>query len=84
MSESAKQLSAFDRDTIHRLLNEASRYWVVQTFLSSGELPAGIKTWWAYPDGPISFDWGNAPGPKTKYTPLRGKRVRITLELENE
>ena len=75
--------SAFERETLHRLVNECARYWVISTFLESKQLPSGPIVLFAYADGPVSFDWGNEPGP---YRPdiqvLRGKRIKITMEIE--
>lgn len=76
--------SAFERDTIHRLATEAARYWLLTHYLANHELPPrGV--WFAYPGGcPAAIDWGNAPGPDDPETkPMRGKRVRVTFEIEN-
>lgn len=75
---------AFEKDTEYRLVVEAARYWVIQHYILTGKLPE--KTIYsAYPNGTASFDWGDPPGPDDGKTPapLRGKRVRITLEIED-
>ena len=78
------QRPAFASDTLHRLLVEASRYWVIESVLRSGDLPKD-ETRFAYANGPHGFGWGNAPGDESDgiKRPLRGKRVRITLEIED-
>lgn len=75
---------AFESDTLHRLTVEAARFWVIEHFLRTKQLPTR-ETRFAYASGPHGFDWGNAPGhddPDTK--PLRYKRVRITFEVEDD
>lgn len=83
-SEDTKTLLAFERETIHRLATEAARYWLLTHFLAQQRLP--VKgTWFAYPSGPgASIDWGNPPGPDDPdLQPLRGKRIRVTFEIED-
>jgi len=72
---------AFEKDTQYRLLVEASRYWVIEHYLRTGRLPEPA-VYFAYANGERGFDWGNPPGPDDQ-TQLRGKRVRITLEIED-
>lgn len=75
---------AFEKDTQYRLLVEAARYWVIEHYLRTGRLPEP-EVYFAYANGPHGFDWGNpaGPGDGTTPRPLRGKRVRITLEIED-
>ena len=75
--------TAFERDTSHRLITEAARHWCISHALATGDVPErGV--FFAYPDGPVGFMWGNAPGPDNPAVkPLRGKRYRITIELED-
>ena len=77
-------MNAFEKDTLYRLLVESTRLWVISHWLEHHELPKDV-TFYAYPNGPRGFDWGNAPGPDNDGTerPPRGKRVRITLEIED-
>ena len=84
MSELMSELNAFERDTMHRLATEAARYWLLTHYLANHELPErGVL--FAYPDGcPVSMDWGNSPGPDDPdLRPLRGKRVRVTFEIDD-
>lgn len=72
-------MKAFEKDTVHRLLTEAARVWVIAQFLDVKCIQASPATFYAYPSGPVSFDWGedgDAP------LPLVGKRIKITLEVE--
>lgn len=76
-------MGAFEKATLYRFLVECVRYWVIECFLRTGDLPTAAYTCWVYPDGPTGIDWGNAPGPDDpKYKPLRGKRIRVTFEIE--
>ena len=77
-------MNAFEKDTLYRLLVESTRFWVIANWLENHELPKQT-TFYTYPGGPLGFDWGNAPGPDDEAIerPLRGKRVRITLEIED-
>lgn len=68
---------AFTTDTMHRLMVEVARIWVIDSVLRTGSLPA-TETRYA-----VSFDWGNAPGPDDGHKPLRGKRVKMTFEVED-
>ena len=82
MSELERQ--AFITDTFHRVMVEAARIWVIESVLRTGQLPES-ETRFCYADGPHGFDWGNAPGPDDPATkPLRGKRVRVTFEIEEQ
>lgn len=77
-------MSAFLRDTLHRMCAGAARFWVIEHHQRTGKIPTESVTYFAYPNGPGGFDWGNAAGPDDPVTkPLRGKRVRITLSIEN-
>jgi len=78
-----EERSAFLTDTLHRIMCEAARIWVIEHHQRTGELPAS-EARFAYANGPHGFDWGNAPGPDVPpgSRPLRGKRVRITFEIE--
>ena len=75
---------ALESDTLHRMLVEAARYWVVEHHQRTGQLPEE-EIRFAYAGGSCGFDWGNPPGlgVHPRDAPLRGKRVRITLEIED-
>ena len=76
--------TAFERETSYRLLVEAARHWCISGYLATHRVPSrGV--FYAYPAGPSAcFDWGNPPGPNDPTTqPLRGKRYKITIELED-
>lgn len=81
---SGDQRAAFISDTFHRVMVEAARIWVIESVLRTGELPES-ETRFCYANGPHGFDWGNAPGPDGSpgHRPLRGKRVRVTFEIED-
>lgn len=81
---SKQDRGAFETDTFHRMLVEAARYWVIEAWLRSQELPRS-ETRYVYPDGPpASMDWGNSPGPDDPtMKPMRGKRVSITIKVED-
>ena len=78
-SEAKASLSvlAFDRDTQIELAKALARHWVISHFLRTTHLPNGAR-FYAYPsqDG---FSWGGDKG-----DPMHGKRVVISLEIENE
>lgn len=79
----SSQVDSFERDTTHRLLTEAVRHWVISHYLATGKVPSR-QVWYAYPDGPAGFDWGNPPGPDDPAKqPLRRRRYQITVELED-
>lgn len=79
----SKDRGAFESDTLHRLCVEAARYWVIESYLRTGKLPA-TETRYAYSGGPHDIGWGNAPGPDDpELKPLRYKRVKITLTVED-
>lgn len=80
-----KQASAFERDTLHRMAAGTARYWVIGEWLRNHRLP-DKATLFAYAGGPGGFDWGNPPGLQDdpQLQPLRYKRVRITLEIEDQ
>lgn len=81
---SEQRPSVFERETLYRLIVETARLWLVGHFLRSLTLPSAA-TFYVYPGGPdASLDWGNAPGPDDPFNkPMRGKRVRVTFEIEN-
>ncbi len=74
-------IGAFEQSTSIRLATEAARYVMLEHYLRTGELPE-TTTYFAYS---TSFDWGNPPGHFNdgQPRPLRGKRVRITFEVED-
>jgi hypothetical protein len=78
------QKGAFEKDTLYRLIVESTRYWVIEHYLRRGCLP-DETTFFAYANEPNGFDWGNPAGPDDdgQLRPLRGKRVRITLAIED-
>lgn len=78
----ATDMRAFERATLYRLCTEAARYWVISHFLVHQALPAEVQ-FYTYPNGEVSFDWGNPAGPASVYTPLRGKRITITMRVED-
>lgn len=78
-----EHMGAFERDTLHRILAVAARYWVIEHHQRAKQLPKRV-TFFAYAEGPAGMDWGNSPGPDdAELRPMRGKRVRITLEIED-
>lgn len=80
----AEQQSALTNDTIYRLIVEASRLWLINHYLRTGKLPEE-NTYFIYPNGEISLDWGNPSGRDDgkKIRVLCGKRVCVTLSVEN-
>jgi len=77
-----KERSAFMSDTFHRVTIEAARIWVIDSVLRTGQLPK-TETRFAYSHGPHGLDWGNSSGPDDGNKPMRGKRVRVTFEIED-
>lgn len=76
-------MKQFEKDTLYRLLVEASRFWLIGHFLRTHALP-DPAVYFVYANGPNGLDWGNEPGPDDpQLKPLRRKRVRITLEIED-
>ena len=74
--------NAFERETTYRLLVEAVRHWCITNYLTGGAIPEEA-VFFAYANGPNGLDWGNAPGNGDGIPrPLRGKRYRITIALE--
>ncbi len=74
---------AFETETFHRMLVEAVRFWVIEFFLRRNKLPEK-EVRYVYADGPMGIGWGNAPGPDDlQYKPLRKKRIKITVEIED-
>lgn len=79
----AEEMGSFENDTLYRMCVEAARYWVIEHFLRTGELPDQMKRW-VYPSGPVAaLDWGNAPGMDDKGQDkiLRYKRIEVTLKI---
>lgn len=73
----------FETDTFHRMLVEATRYWVIEKYLRDKVLPT-TETRYVYADGPVGMDWGNAPGAyDADLMPLRRKRISVTLSVED-
>lgn len=76
-------MNAFEKSTLHRLCSQAARFWVLASYLETKKLP-DETAFFAYANGPGGFDWGNPPGPDDPDNqPLRRKRVRITLTIED-
>ena len=78
-------MNAFEKNTLYRLLVEAVRYWVIQTFFDTKQIPQTVGTFWIYPRG-IEFpgiDWGDDPSQPDALRPLMGKRIRVTLTVED-
>lgn len=79
-------MSAFENDTVHRLLTEAMRVWVVGNYLETCAIPYRAATFYVYPSGPVSMDWGDSrykvDGEPAE--PMTRKRVKITIEIENQ
>ena len=79
-----EERSSFITDSFHRVTTEAARIWVIDSVLRTGKLPAPEVRFF-YANGSHGFDWGNPPGPNDPYQqPLRGKRVRVTFEIEEQ
>ncbi len=74
---------AFESSTIYRLLVETVRYWLIECFLRAKKLP-DKHVYFVYPYGEASIDWGDSPTSPDDCRPLRGKRIRVTIEIENE
>jgi hypothetical protein len=78
-----KDRGAFESETFHRMLVEAARYWLIEFFLRRKKLPER-EVRYVYANGPNGIGWGNAPGPDDPdMKPLRGKRIRVTIEIED-
>lgn len=78
-----KDRGAFETETLHRLLVEAVRFWVIEFFLRRKKLPEK-EVRYVYADGTMGIGWGNSPGPDDpKFRPLRMKRIKITVEIED-
>ncbi len=82
MSDTELQPPAFERDTSYRILTEAVRHWLVTRFLAGG-MPKKPAVFWVYSNGPNGIDWGDDPKAPTQDRPLKGKRIRVTFEVEN-
>lgn len=79
-----EETTAFERDTLYRMAVEAARYWVVNHYLHKLRVPDEPATMFVYPSGPCAaMDWGNPPGTNNPDAVLRGKRVRVTLTIED-
>lgn len=75
-------VSAFERATVYRMTVEAARVWLISEFLARGKLPEELVLF-VYANGPdASLDWGNSPGPDDGMKPMRGRRVRVTFQVE--
>jgi len=77
-----KDRGAFETETFHRMLVEAARYWLIEFFLRKKKLPER-EVRYVYADGPNGIGWGNAPGPDDGTKVMRGKRIKITVEIED-
>lgn len=77
-------LPAWIRETIHRLLTEAVRVWILGNRIEGNGIPTeGV--FYVYPSGPVSIDWGDQLRETHKeYHPLRGKRIVVTLRVEEQ
>lgn len=79
-------VGAFEKDTTYRLLVEAVRHWLLARVLARKSLPSEPAVFWIYASrhpGRNSIDWGDAAGPPDPVNkPLRGKRIRVTIEIE--
>ena len=71
---------AFEKSTLHRLCVEAARFWVIDNYLADKKLPDSV-TFFAYPRSQDGMNWGDDD---SGTGPLHGKRVRVTLEVENQ
>jgi len=72
------EVSVFARDTHYRMTVESARFWVINHILELRAVPDKCVCY-AYPHGPHGFDWGLGHD-----APLRGKRVRVTFEIEDD
>lgn len=77
-------MNAFEKDTIHRLLTEAVRVWVVSNYLETRAIPQRDAIFYVYPSGEVSIDWGDSRYRKDgdPAEPMARKRVKITLTIE--
>jgi len=76
-------VGSFERDTTYRILVEAVRHWIITHWLAKKTLPLEADVFCVYSDGPNGIDWGNPPTSEGKADrPLRGKRIRVTFEVE--
>ena len=75
----------FEKETTYRLLVEVCRHWVVSWWLTHKALPERPAVFWVYSGGSNGIDWGNPPGLKDdpELQPLRRKRIRVTIEIED-
>lgn len=79
--------SNFENETLYRMLVEASRYWVVGEFLRNGDIPQKECVLFVYANGlEACLDWGDShvyTGKSSDLRPMRGKRIRVTMEVED-
>lgn len=75
-------MNEFEKDTLYRMLVGAVRYWCVGHWRTVSSLPAKA-TYWFYPSGAsLNIGWGDGWSTgDPKETPLRGKRIQITIEV---
>lgn len=64
---------SFEKDTLWRMCAQAARYWVIEHFLRTKELPDKPAVFFGYSVSGI--DWGQEV--------LRGKRIKVTIEIED-
>jgi hypothetical protein len=76
-----KERGSFETETLHRMLIEAVRYWVIEWFLRTKKLPAK-EIRYVYSGGTVGIGWGSATGLDDPNT-LRGKRIKVTIEIED-
>ena len=77
-------MPAWIRDTVHRLLTEAVRVWILgRNLYGYGGTSEGV--FYVYPRGQVSIDWGDPVGEvSSDSAPLRGKRIVVTLRIEEQ
>jgi hypothetical protein len=73
--------SDFATDTLHRLAVEAARYWVVECWLRTRQLPTAAETRFVYADGLYGIGWGDDP---VSPGPMRHRRIRVTFEVQDK
>lgn len=81
-------VGGFEHDTLHRLVTEAARYWLLTHWLASKN-KSGVdrlpeqESLYAHPSGPVSMDCGDpryVVGDKPGV--MHGKRIKVTFEIE--
>lgn len=65
---------AFERDTTHRLAVEVARHSIISRHLAGFQIDMP-HTMFVYQSGPFGMNWGQDL--------LKGKRVRVTIEVED-